>query len=115
MTIPDRRRLWWLTVYDPHTGIATRVVGVVGTQGHQRHLSWMPLSDDAAVWARVLVSDTGARDAMAVDVDAAISVADGIVLGFVEVDDPPPSADLIGAVEAAIDRALVATADLQGS
>ena len=108
------RRLWWLTVYDPDTGIATRVVGVVGAEGDQRHLSWMPLDDDAALWAEALNPVAGFGDIMAVDVDAAVEVADGIVLGFVEVDEIPTSPDLAGAVEAAVDHALLAAAEGQG-
>lgn len=107
MTTTVERKLWWLTVYDPTTGIATRVVGVVGTEGDHRHLSWMPLETDAADWAEVLAPGPF-DDIMAVDVDAAVDVADGIVLGFVEVDNVPTSPDLAGAVESALDRALIA-------
>ena len=111
MIATEDRRLWWLTVYDPETGIATRVVGVVGTEGQDRHLSWMPLDDDAARWAAAL-DDAMVDDfanMMAVDVDAATEIADGIVLGFVAVDNPPQSPDLVGAVEATLDRAITAS------
>lgn len=103
------RRLWWLTVYDPETGIATRIVGVVGIEDGDRHLSWMPLEDDAARWADAIDNVDDFADMIAVDVDAATTVADGIVLGFVAMDVPPSSPDLAGAVEAAVDLALTAT------
>jgi hypothetical protein len=103
------RHLWWLTVYDPQTGIATRIVAVVGAEGTARHLSWMPLDSAAAPWAQALNDSTPDLDhMMAVLVDTATTVADGIVLGFIEVDNPPPATDLAGAVEAAIDQALTA-------
>ena len=100
------RRLWWLTVYDPETGIATRVVGVVGVEDRDRHLSWMPHDDGAARWANAIDNVADFADIVAVDVEAATVVADGIVLGFVAMDVPPVSPDLAGAVEAAVDRAL---------
>ena len=108
MTTIAGRRLWWLTVYDPGTGIATRVVGVVGAEGTLRHLSWMPVDEAVTQWATAFDTSGVFVGIMAVDVDAAVTVADGIVLGFVEVEDLPSSGDLAGAVEAAVDRALSA-------
>lgn len=115
------RRLWWLTVYDPETGIATRIVGVVGTEPGDRHLSWMPLDDGAARWADAIhnvnaIDNVDDFDNMvAVDIDAAATVADGIILGFVAIADPPASPDLAGAVEAAIDLALGASIETRRS
>ena len=103
------RQLWWLTVYDPYTGIATRVVGVLGVDDLERHLSWMPLDDDTIHWAEALATSDAFADITTVVVDAAATIADGVVLGFVPIEDPPHSCDLVGAVEAAIDLALIAS------
>ncbi len=121
MTAATGRRLWWLTVYDPETGIATRIVGVVGTEPAERYLSWMPLDDGAARWADAIGNVTAIDNVddftgmVAVDVDAAAAVADGILLGFVAITDPPASPDLAGAVEAAIDLALGASIETRRS
>lgn len=109
-TIQADRSLWWLTVYDPETGLATRVVGVVGTEGTDRCLAWMPLEPAIGIWAQAL-ADADVADLanlVAVDVAAAVDLADGVIVGLVEIDDPPPSVDLAGAVAAAIDRAVIA-------
>lgn len=113
MTATDtERRLWWLTVYDAETGIATRVVGVVGSEGTDRQLTWIPMETGVSQWADALNTGSGNSDAEyapAVDVDAAIELADGIMLGFIEVDDPPAGATLADAVAVAVERAISAS------
>lgn len=112
MTTNTDRRLWWLTVYDAQTGIATRVVGVVGAEGPDRHLSWMPMETGVRQWAEALHTGHEISDVehmIAVDVDAATEIADGIMLGFIEVDDPPAAPNLADAVAAAVDRAISAS------
>lgn len=114
MTTNTGRRLWWLTVYDAQTGIATRVVGVVGTDGPHRHLTWIPMETGVSQWASALDASSGISDvehAMTVDVDAAIELADGIMLGFIEVDDPPAAASLADAVAAAVELAVSASVE----
>lgn len=102
----DERRLWWLTVYDPTTGCATRVVGVVGVDGCDRWLSWLPHEPCARLW-----TDRAGpiADITAVRPDRWAQLADGIVLGLVPIDDPPAAVDLAGSVEAAADVAIAAS------
>lgn len=100
-----QRRLWWLTVYDPTTGCATNVVGVVGVQGPSRWLSWLPHHPDAWMWHDRLGPTA---DIIAVQPDAWAAVTDGVTLGLVEMANPPDAADLAGAVETAVDDALAA-------
>lgn len=97
------RRLWWLCVYDPSTGCATRPVGVVGVDGTDRWLSWLPHEPGAALWTQRVGP---VADVAAVRVERWARLADGIVLGLVAIDDSPAAVDLAGAVEAAADIAL---------
>lgn len=100
---PDRR-LWWLTVYDPTTGCATRVVGVVGVDHTGRYVSWMPHDPGVASWWGRIHWLT---DLTAAAVDGSTTV-NGISIGMVAIEPPPPAVDLAGAVEAALDHALTA-------
>jgi hypothetical protein len=104
------RRLWWLTVYEPTTGCATRVVGVAGADAAGRYLSWLPHEDDVRLWLERLGPLTAVT---AVHPDRWAELADGVVVGMIPIDEPPETGDLAGSVEAAVDGALVAAITTQ--
>lgn len=99
------RRLWWLAVYDPTTGLATRVVGVLGVQGTRRYVSWVPYELAADFWKRRLAVDEAPVGAV---VDAWAQACDGISWALLPISSLPASPDLAGTVEAALDAVLAA-------
>ena len=97
------RRAWALMAHDPATGAATLAVGVLGVDGADSVVSWVPLEHVAAAdWAARL---GGVDPAVAVDRWAA--EANGIVWDLVELTSPG-TADLRGDAEALLDDFLAA-------
>ena len=101
-------RVFVLLAHDPATGWASSPVGALGLAGDdspngaEQHLSWVPYHRLVEPW-RQRLGATSVPLAQAVGEWA--STADGVGWDLVEVD-PPPSADLRGAVEAVVDEIL---------
>lgn len=99
------RRTWALIAYDAATGAATLPVAVLGVDGADSAVSWVPLEHAAgADWRTRL----GAADPAAA-VDGWLETANGVVWGLVELD-PPGTPDLRGDVEVLLDDFLTAGA-----
>lgn len=99
----DSARLWWLTTQDPDTGASTRIVGVAGTAGTSRWVSWMPHIDSVELWRHLLddLATAAAVRQLLADREGA-----GSGLATIRIDPPPAASDLAGRVEAALDAAL---------
>ena len=99
MTTPHRR-IWALLARDPRTGWASALAGVLGVEGDQHHLSWVPYAPAAEQWrARVTASTAPAATA----VEEWAELADGVSWDLVELE-APGSPDLRGDVEFAFDE-----------
>ena len=96
-------RVFVLMTHDPDTGCATAVAAVVGiVSGQPGCVSWVPYQDLGAGWrARLAAATVPLEEAL---VDWA-ERADGVASDVVELE-APPSPDLRGAVEAALDELL---------
>ena len=105
------RRLWWLAIYDPETGLATRVVGVLGREASERYVSWIPFEPAADRWRELLLR----RGLLDEDPDDWGAQVDGVAVALLEVDNVPDAADLAGAVEGLLDLALVEQATSGGT
>ncbi|MDP1807469.1 MAG: hypothetical protein Q8K72_19990, partial [Acidimicrobiales bacterium] len=87
----------------PDTGCATAAVAVVGVaSGQPGCVSWVPYQDLGAGWRTRLAATTVSLEGALVDWAEA---ADGVASDVVELE-APPSPDLRGAVEAALDELL---------
>jgi hypothetical protein len=101
---PSPRRVWVLLAFDPATGLATRPVGAAGVEADRWHVSWLPLEPAADPWRERLRPGGGA--AITERLAWWAEHANGITAGLAPIAPPPPSADLAGAVEAAVDTLL---------
>ena len=95
-------RVFALMAHDPDTGCATAAVAVVGVASGQGCVSWVPYQDLGAGWRARLAATTVSLEEALVDWAEA---ADGVASDVVELE-APPSPDLRGAVEAALDELL---------
>ena len=99
------RRVWVLLAHDAATGLATRPVGAAGVDGERWHLSWVPLEPAAADWRERLRPADGLAP-MPVRLAWWAEHTGGITAGMAALDPPPDAADLVGAVEQAVDALL---------
>ena len=96
-------RVFALMAHDPDTGCATAAVAVVGVApGVASCVSWVPYQDLGEGWrARLAATTVSLEEALADWAER----ADGVASDVVELE-APPSPDLRGAVEAALDEIL---------
>jgi len=99
VTTPHRR-IWALLARDPRTGWASALAGVLGVEGDQQHLSWVPYAPAAEQWRERLAATT-APPASAAEEWA--ELADGLSWALVELE-APGSPDLRGDVELVFDE-----------
>lgn len=103
MTAADRQ-LFWMGVFDPSTGLATRPVGAVGVQDGQWWVSWLPYVERVG-WRPRVAGLVEVSDPVS-EIEGWMSACDGIGWALLAVEDPPPAVDLAGAVEGCVDRLL---------
>lgn len=103
---PPDLGLWLLLGFDPARGVASRPVGVAGTDGQRVWCSWIPFEPAGAGWRdRLRGADglAGRVDRLAYWAER----ANGVTLAAVAVA-PPADTDLVEAVEAVCDELLAA-------
>lgn len=101
--------LWYIAVYDPATGCASRIVGVVGVDRltSSRAVRFVPSDPGQSLWLQTLDVDPFA-DLAAIEASAWAERANGTTFGVFEVPVVPDAADLEGAVAIALTAVLVA-------